>query len=300
MGWLSDTLGGITDAIGLTNRSGDKALNAQTNATNQANRTMREMFDIQRADQQPWMQAGRTALSQLANPDLMKTFSMNDFQQDPGYQFRMDQGMQALERSAAARGGLMGGGTLKALSRFGQDYASNEFQNAYNRFNNDRDQRFNKLASLAGVGQSAANQIGQAGMNYGNNVAQNQIGLGNAAAANYMAPANRLGNILGQAGGAAAGALIASDERLKTDIREVSHEDLKELRDNIKPYIFKYINDDFGKGDFLGVMAQDLEKSRLGKLLVEENEQGLKFINVQKFISMLLATMKLEGEAHAS
>lgn len=288
-------MGGIVEGIGdvlsdpFGKKSGNQAVAAQKDATAEANRIQKEMFDIQRNDQQPWRQAGMAALTQMQDPSLMKNFTAGDFQQDPGYQFRMGEGQKALERSAAARGGLMGGGTMKALTQYGQNFASNEYQNAYNRFNNDRDSRFNKLSSLAGVGQVANNQIGQAAGNYGNAVSQNQLNLGNAQAGNIVSTGANMRNLLAQGAGAAAAAF--SDERLKTNIEPISKEDLNELKQTIKPYKFNYISQDFGKGDYIGVMAQDLEKTKLGKTIVEENEQGQKYISGQKLMCLLLATM---------
>ena len=69
---------------------------------------------------------------------VSRDFSLSDFQTDPGYQFRMQQGMDALQNSAAARGGLMGGDTGRALAEYGQNFASNEFQNAFNRYQQNR------------------------------------------------------------------------------------------------------------------------------------------------------------------
>ena len=111
------------------------------NAANQANQTQLYMYNQQKEMMDPWVSAGLENMKTLKSEmgDLSRTFTMDDFQKDPGYQFRMDEGTKALERSAAARGGLSSGSTLKALTRYGQDYASNEYQNAYNRFNADRD-----------------------------------------------------------------------------------------------------------------------------------------------------------------
>lgn len=130
------------------------------------------------------------------DPELTRSFTNDDFVKDPGYDFRMQEGQKALERSAAARGGLQSGGTMKALSKYGQDYASNEYQNAYNRFNNDKSTRFNRLSSLAGGGQTAATQLGNAGMNYANNVGQNSMGAANAQGAAGIAGANAWGGAL--------------------------------------------------------------------------------------------------------
>jgi hypothetical protein len=89
---------------------------------------------------------------------LDKSFTLSDFQKDPGYQFRMDEGAKAVDNSAAARGGVLSGGAMKAMARYGQDFASNEYSNAYNRFNTDQTTRFNRLSSLAGTGQTATAQ----------------------------------------------------------------------------------------------------------------------------------------------
>jgi hypothetical protein len=115
--------------------------------------------------------------------DLNRDFTLADFQKDPGYQFRMDEGRKGLEASAAARGGLLSGANLKAIDRYGQDYASGEYSNSYNRFNNDRTQRFNRLSAIAGTGQTATNILGAQGAQVANNVAQNQTAVGNANAA---------------------------------------------------------------------------------------------------------------------
>lgn len=181
---------GIGGNIGAGMDSQDAA-NQQVRAAREANETQRYIFEQQRADAAPWREAGVGALGQLTagtapGGDYMRDFTLADFQADPGYQFRMQEGMKALEHSAAARGSLNSGATLKALTRYGQDFASNEFQNAYNRFNADRDRRFNRLSSLAGIGQTANAQVAQAGQNFANQYGQNVIGAANAQAAATM------------------------------------------------------------------------------------------------------------------
>ena len=130
-----------------------------------------------------------------ANPEfgtLSKNFSLADFTKDPGYDFRQQQGQRGVEASAAARGGVLSGAALKGLTRYNQDYASGEYQNAYNRFNNDRTQRFNRLASLAGVGQTAARDIAQQGAQVASNVGSNIMGAGNAQASSYVGQGNAI------------------------------------------------------------------------------------------------------------
>lgn len=290
-----ESIGGfISDPFGK--KQGQAAVNAQSQAAADANRVNKEIFDIQRADQQPWRQAGMSALTQLQTGmnDMNRGFSMNDFQKDPGYQFRMDEGLRAIDRSAAARGGLNSGATMKALTRFGQDFASNEYTNAYNRFKNDQNQRFNQLSSLAGVGQVANNQIGNAAANYGAQTSNNILGVGNAQAANYMSQANLGREISGTLYGAGAkfgmGALF-SDISVKKNIGEISKEDIAELRKAIKPHIFNYVDESYGKGDWVGVMIQDIENTKIGKRIVETDSDGVKFIPLQKFFSLYLATL---------
>jgi hypothetical protein len=111
---------------------------------------------------------------------------------DPGYQFRLKEGMQGLERSAAARGGLLSGGTLKGIQRYGQDMASQEYQNAFNRYQAERTGTLNPYQSLAGVGQSTANTLGTMGMNYANQVGELYQGGANARASGYVGGANAL------------------------------------------------------------------------------------------------------------
>ncbi len=114
---------------------------------------------------------------------LMRDFSIADFETDPGYAFRLAEGQKALERSAAARGALFGGGTLRGLTRYNQDFASNEFTNAYNRFQQNRATRYNQLASLAGLGQVSAGQLANAGMSNAQYIGNTMIGGATSAAA---------------------------------------------------------------------------------------------------------------------
>jgi len=334
-GWQQAGGSGSSPMDSLTGDAASRrALEAQAEATRQANETQRYMYDTTRADQQPWREAGVKALGGLedglygeltpvygeptaeevnlfgttipagtrfitgyrrsGDGDFMRDFSMSDYQADPGYQFRMQEGTKALERSAAARGGISSGRTLKDLTRFSQGLASEEYNNAYNRFNADRDRRFNRLASLAGIGQTATSNTQQASQNYGNQVSQNQIGLGNSVAAHQISQSNRYSQLLGQ--GLTAYALHASDRRLKTDVRPISRKEITELRNAIKPYMFRYIDAAYGSGDWIGVMAQDLEKSKLGKTVVVEDENGFKQIDMKKLASLLLAVLAEGGD----
>jgi hypothetical protein len=132
--------------------------------------------------------------SRAADPgiegDLNRDFTLADFQKDPGYEFRLAEGEKGINRAAAARGGFVSGAALKDLDRYDQDYASGEFSNAYNRFNNDRTNRFNRLTTLAGLGTSATSQLINQNQNTANNVGELATQVGNVNAARYMSQGN--------------------------------------------------------------------------------------------------------------
>jgi hypothetical protein len=111
---------------------------------------------------------------------------------DPGYQFRLKEGMQGLERSAAARGGLLSGGTLKGIQRYGQDMASQEYTNAFNRYQAERTGTLNPFQAMAGQGQSTANTLTNLGMNYANQAGEAYMGAGNARASGYVGQGNAI------------------------------------------------------------------------------------------------------------
>ena len=198
-GAIGGALGGAIEG----NEAADAAQAAagQTAAATQASIDLqRRMYEEGVARQQPWLKAGETALNKLVPLATQYTpFGMSQFQSDPGYGFRMSEGMKALERSAAARGGLLSGATLKGVQRYGQDLASQEYQNAFNRYQAEREARLNPLQSLAGVGQTTANTLGSAGTSYGQNVGNALLNqaytAGNAGLAAAQARGSTYGNI---------------------------------------------------------------------------------------------------------
>lgn len=122
---------------------------------------------------------------------------LESLQATPGYQFRLQQGEQGVNRGAAARGGLLSGATQKALTEFGQGLASTEYQNAwqraqaayqsaFDRYQNNRTTKYNMLSTQAGRGQNAANTMAGAATNAGNNISQIQQNTGNNLAGLYM------------------------------------------------------------------------------------------------------------------
>lgn len=190
----------------------DKTYGDVTGFYNQAydrsNAALRDAYNQQLGFQQPYRDAGLAAQRQQmmlmglggdqTNAEYgryARDFGMGDFEQDPGYAFRQSEGMRALERSAAARGNLLSGSMLKGVQRFSQDLASQEYQNAFNRFQAQRAARMGALQNLNTAGQSASNVMtnaaGQYGsqrsataQNLGQQLAQNRSTYGSASAGN--------------------------------------------------------------------------------------------------------------------
>jgi hypothetical protein len=178
--------------------SSNRAAKAQSGAAGQAADLQREQFERQIELQAPFREVGLRALNKLEGASEYTPFGMDQFQADPGYGFRFNQGQKALERSAAARGGLISGNTGGALQQFGQGLASQEYQNAFNRYQTERSARLNPLQSLAGVGQTSVNQLGAAGQNYASGMGE-ALGAGaQARASGYMGGANAIGGGIGQ------------------------------------------------------------------------------------------------------
>ena len=173
------------------------AASTQAAAADRSAAAQERMFERQVELSEPWRKAGETALNKLIPLTDYTPFSMAQFQADPGYGFRMSEGMKALERSAAARGGLLSGATLKGVQRFGQDLGSQEYQNAFNRYQAERQARLAPLQSLAGVGQTTAQQIGEAGMRTAANVGETLTSGAAARASGYVGGANALTQGLG-------------------------------------------------------------------------------------------------------
>jgi hypothetical protein len=200
-GWVAATavVGGAVVGGVVSSSAAGKAADAQTAAAQMSTDEQRREFDATQANLKPFRDAGLSVLPELQSGtapggEFNRNFTLADFTKDPGYQFRMDQGQQALERSAAAGGGLLSGGTGKALQQYGQDYASGEYSNTYNRFNNDQTTRFNRLSALAGTGQTATNTVATLGAQTSANIGENYVGAGNAKAAGYVGQANAVNN----------------------------------------------------------------------------------------------------------
>lgn len=169
-----------------------KAANAQTQAAKAAQATQLQMYNQTRSDLSPFMTAGTGALSQLANifgfgasgggPNAAAALSQ--LSQFPGYQFGLDQGTQALDRSAASRGLVLSGAQLKDAQTFGQGYAQQQAWQPY----------ISELNQISGLGENAAAGVGSAGAAAGSGIAQSQLAAGQSQAAGAVSQGNIIGS----------------------------------------------------------------------------------------------------------
>lgn len=195
------------------NRSAaSQAADAAARANEQAMQLQRETLDRQQALTAPWRESGVTAQNRLM--ELLgigtntggadygkygKDFSMSDFQIDPGYAFRLSEGQKAIDRSAAARGGTQSGAALKAATRYGQEAGSQEYGNAYNRYQTNRTNQLAPLGSISTTGANAATnnatQVGNYGANVGSLITDTGTTQGNALLAAQRANNSAYGDI---------------------------------------------------------------------------------------------------------
>ncbi|MBP3945118.1 hypothetical protein [Psychrobacter sp. K31L] len=216
MSFVKDVFNGITGKTGA--KAATDAGKVQADASKYAADISQKQFNQTRQDQMPWLNAGKSALGDLTqyinkSPDfndkwggrieqayqggqLTGGLDPNNFQNDPSYQFRKQQGMDGLQSSAAAGGSLLSGAALKSLNEYNSNLASQEYGNAWQRdqtekqnlfstlsgnrsqdyslFSNEDTRQYNQLANMAGVGQQTANDLGAFG-------AQNAATQGDAA-----------------------------------------------------------------------------------------------------------------------
>ena len=226
IGAVGSILGGV---IG-SNAAGDasaKLAGTLGQNSNQLINVGRQQLGYENANLNPYIQGGQRAFNTLGG--LLSTPGQGllqgygsfqaptgvNYQNDPGFQFRLSQGVQALQNSAAARGDLMSGNTLQALTQLGQDMGSQEYGNVFQRalqsyganantFFQNQNNQFSRLMGTAGMGLNAADAANQARQFYtgvyGNAMNMSNQGAG-AAASGIMGSANAWQNALGGATG---------------------------------------------------------------------------------------------------
>lgn len=187
-GFVAGAAGSIIGAT-ITSGAASDAASTQAQSTADGIAEQRRQYDLTRSDFAPWRQAGQNALTSLTG-EINKPTTSADVMQDPGYQFGLQQGQQALDRKASASGGRVSGASLKAASGFASGQATAGYNAAYQR----REDRLNRLAALANIGQTATGSSAAAGANMSNNVSNLIASQGDASAAARMAQGNIWGN----------------------------------------------------------------------------------------------------------
>jgi hypothetical protein len=190
-------LGAGLGGAALSANAAKKAASGQQKATDAAMAEQQRQYDLTREDQAPWREAGVDALGRLAG-FVDPSMSHQDVMNEPGYQFGLNEGLNAMQNTAAARGGLYSGAAMKGLTRYANDYASTKYGDAWNRMQTDAGNRWGRLSALAGIGQAATNQTNAAGANYANNAGNLLTSNANAQGAAGMARGNIWGNALNQ------------------------------------------------------------------------------------------------------
>lgn len=196
--------GAILGGAYLSSQASKNAAGTQADAARYAADAQSRATEQQVALSEPYRAAGTTALnqlSQMSQPGGRLTEEFNPATastMDPGYAFRLREGMKALNATAAARGGLISGNALRAATGYGQEMGSQEYTNAFNRYQINRANLLDPLKFLSGQGQAAA--AGQAA-NIGagaTNTANLMTGAANASAAGQVGSANAYANAIGQ------------------------------------------------------------------------------------------------------
>lgn len=201
-------VGGAVSSMGASD-----AADTQADASRDAIAAGNAQFAQTREDQKRYRESGYGALNKLNDllglsgntsadgyGSMSKPFTGASVASDPGYQFGLSQGTRAIDNSAASHGGLYSGATLKALTRYGNDYGTTKFTDAFNRDQTQNNTLANKLQSVAGLGQTSLGQTGSLGAVNAANAGQNMIGAGNAQAAAGLAGTNATVGAINQIG----------------------------------------------------------------------------------------------------
>ena len=216
--------GAILGSSFLGANSANRAAQTQADAAGQSAAMQKQMFDVQNAQQAPYRQSGYNALNQIGalgsgtygiydktgnvtgqgtgSGYLTQQFGPEQFAagMDPGYAFRLQQGQMANKNMSNQAGGMIGGNALKGLQDYTQGQASQEYGNAFNRFQTQRGNIYNTLASMAGLGQTSLGQTGQLAGQTSQGVGNAIAGAGSAIGAGQVASANAIGGGITGAG----------------------------------------------------------------------------------------------------
>lgn len=195
-GWVA---GAVVVGSVISSNASSNAADKQSQSAANAQATQQGMYDQTRADQAPWRQAGSTALGQLGTMtapggSMTHTFDAADLKNglSPNYDFQLQQGLGAVNNQASVGGGLVGGNALKGINDYAQGTAANAYQQAYNNYNTNQTNIFNRLSNIAGLGQTSNGQTAQAGTTLAGNIGSAQLAGGASQAAGIVGSSNAL------------------------------------------------------------------------------------------------------------
>jgi hypothetical protein len=284
MTWMAVAVGGGALISGLGSFLGGKS---QANAAKNAQAISQQEFNLVQKQESPYMQGGYQSLASLlyglgvgpqdtpgthtprgqgAYGNLTKPFTTQDWQQlSPAYNFQRQQGMQGSLNGNAAGQGALSGAAQKDLMSYNQNLANTSFNNAFNMYQTQQGNIYERLAGLAHLGQAAtsntaaqgtalAGQAAQSAQNYGSAMGGAYAGLGGAvgtgiSALPWLMKSGGFGGGGGGGGSADETALAYSDRRLKEDIERIGT-----LDSGLPIYRFRYRGTD---QIFIGVMADE-------------------------------------------
>jgi hypothetical protein len=226
----------------MSSKAASGAAQTQADAANNATASNERALERQAEMSLPYRTAGEKAVNQLSEMTqpggaATKEFAYGPFnyQADPGYAFRLKEGMNAMNATAAARGGLISGNALKAGQDYGQAQGSQEYQNAFNRYitNYNADvaranNMYNRVSNIAGTGQTTSNALAGMAGNYGQNAsattmqgsanrANSELQLGNIRGSQYGNYGNAIGQIGSMYGSGMFGGGSSGVDNISTD-----------------------------------------------------------------------------------
>lgn len=203
--WVATAIvGSAVIGAGATMYAASEASDAQTDAANAGIESTERMYHRTRTDLEPYRYFGRDALQRLGEANYYtKPIELTQewLESTPGYKFTRDQGLKAVQNSAAARGLGNSGAALKGAASFATGLADNTYKTQFDVENVNRTNAFNRLKSLVDTGQNAAVQTGAAGTKAGETIAGLQVGAGNAQAAGWNAMGGAINNAANNIGG---------------------------------------------------------------------------------------------------
>ena len=197
IGAAGSIIGGTVSAIGANSAAGKQA-QAEQNAQN----IEQQQYQQNSANQQPFIAAGQNAVGTIGTDQANGTgfaasFNPSTFINSPGYNFQLQQGQNAINSSAAATGGVLNGGTLKALDQYTTGLANTTYNQAYQNYLAKSNQDYNQLFGVAQLGEQGAASLGQQGTQSAANQGNAAIGVGNANAAGTVGVANGINQAVG-------------------------------------------------------------------------------------------------------